>query len=147
MKKRAAMRRGAWRGPGFRPSAALEMTRERLPRAGSRRIMAPTIRNLLEEMAMAAKKLSEAEVSAQLPKLKGWSVVNGKLHREISCKDFVTAFGSMTRVALVAEKMDHHPEWFNVWNKVVIDLTTHSVKGISDFDFKLAEKINEIFAV
>jgi 4a-hydroxytetrahydrobiopterin dehydratase len=94
---------------------------------------------------MPAKKLSEAEVAALLSKVKGWSVVNGKLHREFACKDFVTAFGSMTRVALVAEKMDHHPEWFNVWNKVVIDLTTHSVKGISDYDFVLAEKINEIF--
>ena len=94
---------------------------------------------------MAAKKLSEAEIAALLPKAKGWSVVNGKLHREFACKDFVTAFGSMARVALVAEKMDHHPEWFNVWNKVIIDLTTHSVKGISDYDFVLAEKINDIF--
>jgi 4a-hydroxytetrahydrobiopterin dehydratase len=94
---------------------------------------------------MPAKKLSEPEIAALLSKVKGWSVVNGKLHREFACKDFVTAFGSMTRVALVAEKMDHHPEWFNVWNKVVIDLTTHSVKGISDYDFVLAEKINEIF--
>jgi 4a-hydroxytetrahydrobiopterin dehydratase len=51
----------------------------------------------------------------------------------------------MTRVALVAEAMNHHPEWFNVWNKVVIDLNTHSVGGISDYDFALAEKINEIF--
>ena len=51
----------------------------------------------------------------------------------------------MTRVALVAEAMNHHPEWCNVWNKVVIDLNTHSVKGISDYDFTLAEKINEIF--
>jgi 4a-hydroxytetrahydrobiopterin dehydratase len=99
-----------------------------------------------EESLMPAKKLSEAEINALLPKVKGWSVVNGKLHREFACKDFVTAFGNMTRVALVAEKMDHHPEWFNVWNKVVIDLTTHSVKGISDYDFVLAEKINEVFA-
>jgi 4a-hydroxytetrahydrobiopterin dehydratase len=51
----------------------------------------------------------------------------------------------MTRVALVAESMNHHPEWFNVWNKVVIDLNTHSVKGLSDLDFKLAAHINEIF--
>jgi len=65
--------------------------------------------------------------------------------REFACKDFVSAFGSMTRVALVAEAMNHHPEWSNVWNKVVIDLNTHSVKGISDYDFVLAEKINEIF--
>jgi 4a-hydroxytetrahydrobiopterin dehydratase len=97
------------------------------------------------EMAMPAKKLSEAEINALLSKAKGWGVVNGKLHREFTCSDFVTAFGNMTRVALVAEAMNHHPEWFNVWNKVVIDLTTHSVKGISDYDFVLAEKINEIF--
>jgi 4a-hydroxytetrahydrobiopterin dehydratase len=72
-------------------------------------------------------------------------VVNGKLHRAFECKDFVTAFGNMTRVALIAESMNHHPEWFNVWNKVVIDLTTHSVSGISDYDFALAEKINTVF--
>src|SRR5689334_11422768 len=95
---------------------------------------------------MAAKKLSEAEVKDQLVKAKGWSLVNGKLHREFQCKDFVAAFGNMTRVALVAEAMNHHPEWFNVWNKVVIDLNTHSVKGISDYDFVLAERIQEIFA-
>ena len=95
---------------------------------------------------MPAKKLTDAEVQALLSKLQGWRVVNGKLHREYECKDFVSAFGNMTRAALVAEGMNHHPEWFNVWNKVVIDLTTHSVKGISDYDFVLAEKIEEIFA-
>jgi len=89
---------------------------------------------------MPAKKLSEAEVTTLLSKTKGWNLVNGKLHREFACKDFVSAFGSMTRVALVAEAMNHHPEWSNVWNKVVIDLNTHSVKGISDYDFVLAEK-------
>ena len=92
---------------------------------------------------MPAKKLSDAEVQEGLKKVKGWSLVNGKLHREFQCKDFVAAFGNMTRVALVAEAMNHHPEWFNVWNKVVIDLNTHSVGGISDLDFKLAGKINE----
>lgn len=94
---------------------------------------------------MPAKKLSDKEVQEQLKKVKGWNLVNGKLHREFQCKDFVAAFGNMTRVALVAEAMNHHPEWFNVWNKVVIDLNTHSVKGISDYDFALAEKIDEIF--
>jgi 4a-hydroxytetrahydrobiopterin dehydratase len=98
-----------------------------------------------EERAMPAKKLSDAEITTLLSKARGWSLVNGKLHREFTCKDFVTAFGNMTRVALVAEAMNHHPEWFNVWNKVVIDLNTHSVKGISDYDFVLAEKIDEIF--
>jgi 4a-hydroxytetrahydrobiopterin dehydratase len=93
----------------------------------------------------AAKKLSEAEVGEQLKNLSGWTLVGGKLHREFACNDFVAAFGNMTRVALVAEAMNHHPEWFNVWNKVVIDLNTHSVKGISDLDFELAVKIDGIF--
>jgi 4a-hydroxytetrahydrobiopterin dehydratase len=94
---------------------------------------------------MPAKKLTGDEIQALMVKAKGWSVVNGKLHRAFECKDFVTAFGNMTRVALIAESMNHHPEWFNVWNKVVIDLTTHSVNGISDYDFALAEKINAVF--
>ena len=94
---------------------------------------------------MPAKKLSDTEVREQLARTKGWTLANGKLHREFECKDFVAAFGNMTRVALVAEAMNHHPEWFNVWNKVVIDLNTHSVKGISNLDFELAAKINAIF--
>ncbi|HXE34081.1 MAG TPA: 4a-hydroxytetrahydrobiopterin dehydratase [Verrucomicrobiae bacterium] len=94
---------------------------------------------------MPAKKLTDAEIQTLVSKLPDWKIVHGKLHREYTCKDFVAAFGNMTRVALVAEAMNHHPEWFNVWNKVVIDLTTHSVKGISDYDFVLAEKIDEIF--
>jgi 4a-hydroxytetrahydrobiopterin dehydratase len=96
---------------------------------------------------MAVKKLNEAEVKERLSEVQGWTLESGKLHRAFQCKDFVAAFGNMTRVALVAEAMNHHPEWFNVWNKVVIDLNTHSVGGISDLDFKLAGKINEIFDV
>ena len=96
---------------------------------------------------MSAKKLTDAEVKEQLSQATGWSLVSGKLHRTFECKDFVTAFGNMTRVALLAEAMNHHPEWFNVWNKVVIDLNTHSVKGISDLDFELAKKINSVFDV
>jgi 4a-hydroxytetrahydrobiopterin dehydratase len=94
---------------------------------------------------MAAKILTEAEVKERLSQVQGWALQDGKLHRAFECKDFVAAFGNMTRVALVAEAMNHHPEWFNVWNKVVIDLNTHSVGGISDLDFKLAGKIDEIF--
>ena len=93
----------------------------------------------------AAKKFTDAEVNERLSHTEGWTLANGKLHRAFECKDFVSAFGNMTRVALVAEAMNHHPEWFNVWNKVVIDLNTHSVKGISNLDFELAAKINEIF--
>jgi 4a-hydroxytetrahydrobiopterin dehydratase len=100
---------------------------------------------LTEEFTMPAKKLTDAEIQTGLAKTTGWTLANGKLHREFACKDFVAAFGNMTRVALIAESMNHHPEWFNVWNKVVIDLNSHSVNGISDYDFKLAEKINEVF--
>src|ERR1700732_1127239 len=93
----------------------------------------------------AAKKLNDGEVTERLGQIGAWTLKDGKLHRGVECKDFVTAVGNMTRVALVAEAMNHHPEWFNVWNKVVIDLNTHSVKGISNLDFELAAKINEIF--
>jgi 4a-hydroxytetrahydrobiopterin dehydratase len=94
---------------------------------------------------MRAQKLTENEVQQQLQQTKGWTLANGKLHKAYECKDFVDAFGKITKVALVAESMNHHPEWFNVWNKVVIDLNTHSVQGISSLDFQLAAKINEIF--
>jgi 4a-hydroxytetrahydrobiopterin dehydratase len=87
-------------------------------------------------------KLSDADVQARLGKLSGWSLVGGKLHREIKFADFAQAFGFMARVALVAEGMNHHPEWFNVWNTVKIDLNTHDAGGITELDFKLAEKID-----
>jgi 4a-hydroxytetrahydrobiopterin dehydratase len=93
-----------------------------------------------------AKKLTDAEIQEHLARTPGWTLANGKLHRSFECKDFVTAFGNMTRVALIAESMNHHPEWFNVWNKVIIELNTHSVKGISNLDFELAAKINGIFS-
>ena len=95
---------------------------------------------------MPARKLTDDEITKLMTKLPNWSIQNGKLHREYECKDFVTAFANMTRVAGIAESMNHHPEWFNVWNKVVIDLVTHSVKGISDLDFVLAEKVEDVFA-
>jgi len=68
---------------------------------------------------MPAKKLTDSEIQEWLKKAKGWSLVNGKLHREFQCKDFVSAFGNMTRVALVAESMNHHPEWCNVWLSLI----------------------------
>lgn len=95
---------------------------------------------------MPGRKLNDDEIVKLLSRMPGWRVVNGKLHKQFECKDFNAAFGNMTRVALVAEAMNHHPEWSNVWNKVTFELVTHSVKGISDLDFVLAEKIEEIFA-
>ena len=89
-------------------------------------------------------KLSEQEISNKLSALKGWSAVNGKLHKEFQFKNFVQAFGFMTSIALVAESMNHHPEWFNVYNKVIIDLTTHDVGGISNFDFEFAARMEKL---
>ena len=93
---------------------------------------------------MAIAKLSADEVQAELAKVSGWTLKDGKLHRELKFEGFVEAFGFMASVALVAERMDHHPEWFNVWNKVVIDLTTHDAGGISARDFKLAAAIDRL---
>lgn len=93
---------------------------------------------------MSIQKLTEGEILAELAKLKGWKVEQGKLHRTFEFKDFVQAFGFMTRVALVAEAMGHHPDWSNSWNKVSIDLSTHSVGGLSKNDFELAGKIQQI---
>jgi 4a-hydroxytetrahydrobiopterin dehydratase len=95
---------------------------------------------------MPARKLADDEINKLLSRIPGWRVLAGRLHKQFECKDFNAAFGNMTRVALIAEAMNHHPEWSNVWNKVAFDLVTHSVKGISDLDFVLAEKIEEIFA-
>lgn len=90
------------------------------------------------------KKLSEKEIAAALTKLEGWSVARGKLHKEFAFKNFVEAFGFMASVALIAEGMNHHPEWFNVYNKVIIDLTTHDVGGLSAFDFDFASKVEKL---
>ena len=91
-------------------------------------------------------KLSAEEVKNRLQDFEGWSLKDEKLHWEHKFKDFTEAFSFMSRVALVAEKMNHHPEWFNVYNTVKIDLTTHDAGGISDKDFKLAKEINSFVA-
>ena len=91
-------------------------------------------------------KLSESEITGALSKLPDWKLADGKLHREYQFADFVGAFGFMSSVALVAQAMDHHPEWFNVWSKVVVDLTTHDAGGISERDFKLAAEMEKLAA-
>lgn len=74
----------------------------------------------------------------------GWSMVAGKLHRELKFGDFSEAFGFMARVALLAEKADHHPDWSNSWNTVVIDLVSHDAGGLTDRDRALATAINRL---
>ena len=70
----------------------------------------------------------------------------GKLHREFTFPDFSTAWAFMTRIALLAERADHHPDWSNTWNKVVIDLVTHDVRAVTERDQKFAEAINRLLA-
>lgn len=95
--------------------------------------------------ALKRQKLDEEERSETLPSLRksGWTEVEGRdaIYKEFLFKDFNQAFGFMTRVALQAEKMDHHPEWFNVYNKVQITLSTHDCSGLSDNDVKLTNFI------
>jgi 4a-hydroxytetrahydrobiopterin dehydratase len=95
-------------------------------------------------MPMNKGKLSKREVAVGLSKLDGWRLVSGNLHRTFKFKDFKQAFGFMKRVAVSADKMGHHPDWSNSYNKVIIDLSTHSVGGLSKNDFKLAGKIQKI---
>ena len=89
-------------------------------------------------------KLTDQQIAEELESLKGWSLTGTKIQREYKFKNFVEAFGFMTRAAIVAESMNHHPEWFNVYNKVVVNLMTHDVGGISDLDFKLARRMDEL---
>jgi 4a-hydroxytetrahydrobiopterin dehydratase len=90
------------------------------------------------------QKLSDADIQAKLSGMPGWAVADGKLHREYKFKDFVQAFGFMTSAALVSESMNHHPEWFNVYGTVNVDLATHDVGGITGLDFTLAGKMEEL---
>lgn len=89
-----------------------------------------------------AKLLTEAAITRRLEEIPGWSVVNGKLHREFRFADFTGAFAFMTACALEAEKLNHHPEWSNVWATVRVDLATHDAGGITELDFQLAARMN-----
>jgi 4a-hydroxytetrahydrobiopterin dehydratase len=93
-----------------------------------------------------ASRLTEAEVTAALVSLPDWRLAGGALRRELRFRDFSEAFGFMTRVALLAEKHDHHPEWTNVYGRVVIDLRTHDAGGISPKDLALAAAIDRLLA-
>jgi 4a-hydroxytetrahydrobiopterin dehydratase len=94
--------------------------------------------------AQAPARLSKSEVDKALLGLPGWTVEGGKLHRDYTFVDFVAAFGFMTGAALIAQGMDHHPEWFNVYNRVRIDLATHDSGGITALDLKLAHAMEEL---
>ncbi len=91
-----------------------------------------------------AAVLDGAELAAALEALEGWHEQGGALHRTLTFADFSEAFGFMTRVALVAEKMDHHPDWSNSWNKVEIAITSHDAGGVTAQCIELATKVNAL---
>jgi 4a-hydroxytetrahydrobiopterin dehydratase len=93
-----------------------------------------------------ATKLSAEEVQTRLATLNGWTVKDGKLHRDYQFGSFVKAFGWMASVALCAESANHHPEWFNVYGKVSVDLATHDAGGITEKDFALAREMDRLAA-
>jgi len=86
--------------------------------------------------------MTELDILRQLP---DWSIVDQKLYREFEFKDFIQAFGFMAQAAIIAEKMNHHPEWSNVYKIVIVELTTHSKGRISSLDIELATQMNNIF--
>jgi len=90
------------------------------------------------------EKLSPQQLEAALAGLPGWLIAAGKLHREYRFPNFVHAFGFMATAAIAIEKMNHHPEWFNVYNRVTIDLTTHDAGGITQKDVDLARLLDSI---
>ena len=89
------------------------------------------------------QKLSDTELRSVLTELRGWVIDQGKLHREYKFPDFVHAFGFMATAAVAIEKMGHHPEWFNVYNRVAVHLTTHDAGGITSKDIELAKLLDE----
>ncbi len=97
---------------------------------------------------MAIEKLSAGERAGLAARLPQWKLVAGRdaITRSLQFADFNAAFGFMTRVAMLAEKQDHHPEWFNVWNRVDITLATHDAGGLSQRDIKLADAIDAVAA-
>ncbi|MCE2507713.1 MAG: 4a-hydroxytetrahydrobiopterin dehydratase [Nitrosopumilaceae archaeon] len=90
------------------------------------------------------ERLDTDHIRERLGSLPGWSLREGKLYREYEFVDFVGAFGFMAKAALAAERMNHHPEWSNVYNRVTIRLTTHDAGGITDRDLRLAGALNNL---
>lgn len=93
---------------------------------------------------MERRRLTADEIATELARLPDWELRNGKLHREFTFPDFPRAFGFMTGVALIAEAMDHHPEWSNVYNRVTIDLVTHDLQGVGTPDVAFARRVDAL---
>lgn len=97
---------------------------------------------------MAPQKLAGEARKSALARLKGWSEVSGRdaIAKKFVFADFNAAFGFMTRAALIAEKLDHHPEWFNVYKTVTVTLSTHDAGGVTELDIRLAEAMDRLAA-
>jgi 4a-hydroxytetrahydrobiopterin dehydratase len=98
---------------------------------------------------MSRQKLTDADIADGLARLNAgleapWQLAAGRLHKGFRFPDFVAAFGFMTRAALIAERMDHHPEWRNVYNRVEVDLSTHDAGGLTALDFELARRMEDL---
>lgn len=91
-----------------------------------------------------AQNLSDTDIRKALEDLPGWNVSDGKLVRDFKFGNFVEAFGFMARAAMHAEKMDHHPEWSNIYNKVNVQLTTHETGGVTERDIRLATAMSQL---
>jgi 4a-hydroxytetrahydrobiopterin dehydratase len=89
--------------------------------------------------------LAQKDIDARLKTRPGWKLEQDKLHRSFKFSNFVEAFGFMSQIAILAEKMDHHPEWSNVYNRVDVFLTTHDADGVSELDFELAEHMDRLY--
>lgn len=89
-----------------------------------------------------ADTMSDADIRTRLEGRPGWELRDGRLHRELTFADFGEAFAFMTRVALAAEKMDHHPDWSNSWNQVVVDIVSHADGGVTEQCFALADAVD-----
>ncbi len=95
-------------------------------------------------MSQRPSALEASEVAARAAEVPDWDCSTDRLSRTIECGSFVRAFGLMSSIALVAERMNHHPEWSNVYGTVRVDLTTHDAGGVTDLDFTLASRIDEL---
>jgi len=91
------------------------------------------------------KALSETEILQRLAALPGWRLADGRLRRDLTFKDFSRAFAFMTRVALLAEKRDHHPDWSNAYNRLTIELWTHDAGGVTERDVEFAQAVSKLF--
>lgn len=97
-------------------------------------------------LAMATARLTDAEIAAELGTIAGWTRESDTLSRTFQFADFVTAFGFMASAALVAERMNHHPDWSNVYRTVRVALSTHDAGGITPLDVELARAMNRLAA-